>query len=64
MTPKIRALTKASSVVVMAASLLAAGQVFAAEAAATPALTKNQEEGKNYRLHQKHWELLGLPPNR
>lgn len=41
MTPKIRALTKASSAVVMAASLLVAGQAIAAEA-----LTKNQEEGK------------------
>lgn len=42
MTPKIRALTQAGSAVIVAASLLATGQAFAADSA----LTKNQEEGK------------------
>ena len=42
MTPKIRALTQAGSAVIVAASLLVAGQAFAADSA----LTKNQEEGK------------------
>lgn len=43
MTPKIQALTKAGSVIAVAASLLVAGQAFAADSA----LTKNQEEGKS-----------------
>lgn len=42
MTPKIRALTQAGSAVIVAASLLMAGQAFAAETA----LTKNQQEGQ------------------
>jgi sulfur-oxidizing protein SoxX len=43
MTPKIQALTKAGSAIAVAASLLVAGQAFAADSA----LTKNQEEGKS-----------------
>ncbi|MDD3576313.1 MAG: sulfur oxidation c-type cytochrome SoxX, partial [Halothiobacillus sp.] len=42
MTPKIRALTQTGSAVIVAASLLMAGQTFAADSA----LTKNQEEGR------------------
>jgi len=45
MTPKISALTKAGAAVVMAAGLLIAGSASAASQA-TPALTKNQAEGK------------------
>ncbi|OZB37177.1 MAG: sulfur oxidation c-type cytochrome SoxX [Halothiobacillus sp. 15-55-196] len=54
MTPKIQALTKAGSAIAVAASLLVAGQAFAADTT----LTKNQEEGKSIAFNKSEGNCL------